>query len=219
MIETKFYKVKELVQSTVTDFSMEREEPAIFKAGNQFLVALPVRYKEHPDFLGDLSKMLIIYAEIFKKIEFLSIQAMKNKNKVEKMIQHVTVFSNTKQYKHFVTKGLPNFLIRWGMTLNKKQTDFIKIQKRKADKILNEFTIDELLKVFMYIYAFNFDSVKKNNWDLLQRIIPTVSTQSQADSISSGSKRKSLEEILPKFSTQPYSKSDLQRIAQQSTAQ
>lgn len=214
-----YYDVKELVRSKVDDLSIVRQEPAFFKAGNQFLVALPVKYWEHPYFIRDLAKMLLVYAEIFKKMEFLSIEAMKEKSTVEKMVHSVTIFSNTKEYLHFVKKGLPEFLIKWGRTLNKKENKIIKIKKRKSKKLFEHFTIDELLKVFMYIFAFNYDAVKKNNWDLLQKIMPQTSVQKVQDTTYSGIKKKSLEEILPKFSNSPFSKSDLKVIAQQSTTQ
>jgi hypothetical protein len=204
------------VQNSVTDFAQVRHDPEVFKSGKQMLVVMPVLFRDHPAFIKDLAIMITIYSEIFKKLEFLSLEAMKKTNLVSRMIHQVTIFGNTKQYKHFVRKGLPEFLIKWCFTVNKKQTKFIKIKKYRADKILNSFTIDELLKIFMYLFAFNYDAVKKNIWDLLQKILPMGSIQNRADTMSSGTIKKTLAEVLPRFSIAPFSKSDLKRIEQQS---
>jgi len=212
-----YHNVAELVQNSITDFAQVRHDPEIFKSGNKYLVILPVYYREHPGFIHDLGIMMLVYADVFKKLEFLSLEAMQVKSKVSKMIHQVTLFNNTVAYKRFVKYGLPAFLRKWCRTLNKKKTRFIKIKRRKAKGILKEFTIDELLKVFMYLFAFNYDAVKKNNWDLLQKLIPTTSIPKTVDTTHSGINTKSLAETLPPFSLAPFNRSDLKRIEQQST--
>ncbi len=211
MFEAGLISPKEILQEQYTDFDILREKPLVFKAGDQHLVCAPIKWHEHPEFILDLSKMLTRYFAIFKNIEFLSTELMKNEGAVKNLISQVMVFQNTREYKRFVKKDMPSFIIRWAITIENEK--FVRISKLKARTILEPFHIDELLQVLFTLYCFNYDLVKQNTLDFISRL--SVGGNGQARSTSSAS-TTATERQMPKYSSRPYPKSTLELFARQS---
>ena len=211
MIKTD-YSVKEILQENVNDLDIMREKPVTFKAGGEFLVCRPVKYYEHPKFLRDLGTLLLTYKEIFAKIEWLSIEGFKEDPELTKAVAQITIFNTSAEYESFCMKGLPWFITEWCYTIKKDK--LIKLKKRKAKRILENFTVEDMFKVMMTLYVFNYDIVKKNMFNLLGNL---TGEKPKTNTGHSTSYKKKKDVQMPKFSEKPFSKSVLRTLEEQST--
>lgn len=209
---------KEILQDHFTDFDILREKPLVFKAGDCHLVAAPIMWKEHPEFIVDLGKILSRNLDLFQNVEFLSASVMRDQSAITKLISQVRVFQATRQYKKFILKDMPKFIMRWAWTIdgNEDEEKFIPLNdnKKKAVKILDAFHVDELLYVLFAIFCFNYDLVKQNTLDFISRL--SVGGTGQALQTSSASSTKTVCQ-MPKYSAKPYPKSTLELFERQST--
>ncbi len=212
-VRERLYDVQSLLQERSTDFDIMRERPLIFSARGKHLVCAPVKWREHPAFVQDLTRTISRYIEIFQKVEFLSSDEFKNSGAIDGALKQIAVFDGTRQYDRFIRKGLPDFLRKWAFTLDRKEKKLIKLSRRSLNNILDCFSVDELLEVFFAIFVFNYDVVKKKTFDFLTRlqIVPSQPTTS-LDSFT-GTRPES---PMPKYSPKQFSKSDLESLAQQS---
>jgi len=209
LVRERLYDVKSLLKERCTDFDIMRERPLIFSAGGAHLVCAPVKWKDHPAFIQDLTRTIARYYEIFEKVEFLSSDEFKNAGALERAVSQIALFDGTRQYEQFIKKGLPAFLQKWAFTLDKKEQKIVKISKRKLSYVLDCFYVDELLEVFFAIFVFNYDVVKKKTFDFLTRlqIVPSQPTTS-LDSFTGTNQ----ESPMPKYSPKQFSKSDLAQL-------
>lgn len=210
--EKKYYDVTRLLQERITDFEIMREDPIVFRAGSSHIVCKPVKYYKHYDFLDDLAKMFTKYGEIFSKIDFISANEFKDKDKIVKMVGQMTLFSTTKEYKKFTKKGLPSFIKTWAYKI--KGNEIVKLTNRDIKKFMGEFTIDELIEVLLTIFNFNYSIVKKKIFGFLQ-VLNDKGVGSQEDMISSNHTKNKVVQ-MPKFSLKPFSKSTLKLMSEQS---
>lgn len=212
-VRDRLYDVKSLLQERSTDFDIMRERPLIFSAKGRHLVCAPVKWRDHPAFVQDLARLLTRYYEIFQKVEFLSSDEYRESARLQQAIGQVALFDGTRAYRLFVTRGLPRFFRKWAFTLDRKEKRIIRIRRRHLTRILDCFSVDELLEVFFCLFVFNYDIVKKKTFNFLTHLqiapqAPTTSLDSFTDT--------SRESVMPPYSPKRFSRSDLALLAQQS---
>jgi len=208
-VNENLYSVKEILQENYTDFDIVRERPLTFHSGGQYLVCAPVRYYEHPRFIKELCSIIGGFHEILSKVEWLSSQDYKEDPAVTRAVNQITLFSNTASYDRFINKALHGFISRWAYTIRKNK--LIRIPRRKAKRILGCFSVDELIQVFFTIFVFNYDIVRKKNFDLFRRL-----RGNPADTMYSGSSGEKRTVQMPKYSPGRSSRSTLELFVQQS---
>ena len=208
-------KLTDLMQDQYTDLDIYREKPFTFKAGKLILIVAPVKYIEHDIFLKEMAKIIIANYEIFSNIEFLTHQNYKDKDAVEKLVDKVKLFTADYNYKRF-KKQAAKFICRWAFVTKQRENIKLKHNKRLCKKFLNETDPSEFTYILFLIFVQNFDCVKKNLLELMKIFNKDliVESSTQTGTSSDGISRRVV--VMPKFSREPFSQSDLNLLEQQS---
>ena len=221
------YSAKEVLDEQVTDLTIMREKPLTFKVGGSYLIIAPIMYYEHPAFIRDISNMLLKYKEIFTKVEFLTTITYTDPNAIQDAINQITIMNITRNYKHFITKGVPRFIRKWGKTIDKKAikeyekdplayVEFIPIEYGQTKKILQHLQVDELLHILLMLWVFNYDIVKKKFLSFIQLLkLDTENIQKYTKQMKTLNKERE-PVVMPKFSMEPFSENTWKIFEEQS---
>lgn len=218
MYDTPMYSIREVIQSTI-DLDFIREKPLSIRSGKHYLIAMPVYFYQHPEFIKDFYMFVKGYKEIFTKCDWMIEKHLTSldESMVDKFVDGVTLFSNSMIYKKFINQGLPAFLTRWAKTMNTNvfgNTKIVNIKKSKARKLFSNFQVDELIKVFYGIYYFNYDNVKKNLASLEKDILKELTGSSQTMEYSGTTKKKDYK--MPTLLNSPLTEQELKLLRTQS---
>jgi len=207
-------KIKEIVQDNYTDFDILKEKPVSFKKGNYYIVAAPVRFIEHDEFLQQMASLMIKYYEIFKQIDLLTAFNYNKPGVMEQVMNSLTIFQASKKYKKFM-KDVFKFCVKW-CYVAKEGNNEAKKNKRLAKKIILQFNPSEIIYLLYVLFVFNFDIVKKNTIQFLAMFTgqEMQDSQSQSGILSAGMNRKVLK--MPKYSESPLPVSVLDSLEEQS---
>jgi len=213
MFEKGSYNLKELLHENFTDFDVVREKPMVFKVGEVHIVIAPVKVKDSPLFLKQMSKIILQYYEIFANLEFLSSHNYRDENVVKDLISKVTIFTADRKYKQFIKDAI-KFIYRWGYTVKGKKDKIVRI-KNRARRILNNFHADEIIHMLFVLFVYNYDIEKKNCIEFLKMF--SLQEQNEKSSQRAGGLKTQKERVvMPKFSEKPYSREALDIFAKQS---
>lgn len=207
-------KIKEIVQDNYTDFDILKEKPVSFKKGNYYIIAAPVRFIEHDEFLQQMASLMIKYYEIFKQIDLLTAFNYNKPGVMEQVMNSLTIFQASKKYKKFM-KDVFKFCVKW-CYVAKEGNNEAKKNKRLAKKIILQFNPSEIIYLLYVLFVFNFDIVKKNTIQFLAMFTgqEMQDSQLQSDISSAGTKDKALK--MPPYSENPFQASVLDLLEEQS---
>lgn len=221
----ELYNPNELLQENWIDFDIMREKPLVFRSGDSHLVVKPLLNRDTPLFLKDLFKILGRYYAFFQEVEFLTAENYKNKSQISQAVNSITFFNSTDGFSDLVRKDIPAFIRRWGFTVKRERTfmqkllgsegnfRFVKISRRKAKRILSDYTTDELLQVFFSIVVFNYDIVKKKTMEFLQMFRNSDSLMNPTTfSTSTGKHGNQFQ--FPEYSEKPFSEATWKQLEQ-----
>ncbi len=216
------YNPRELLAEKWTDFDVMRAKPIAFRSGGSVIVCMPVTYREHPVFLKDMSSLIVSYYEIFRNAVWLSSRTYRDRERLQKVVDSVTLFAGTKSYEKFITHGVPRFIARWAWTVRRDGDEerFVRIRSRRAGlKLLNPFLADEILKMLFTIFVFNYDMIKASAADFLRTLgldAEGIQGRIEASACSTFTTASTLQ-VMPPYSDKPFSRDALNLLERQSS--
>lgn len=213
-LNEKKIKIKELLQNNYTDLDILKEKPIAFVKGEDVIIAQPVKFIEHDEFLQEMSGLLMKYYEIFKQIDLLTMFDYKKAGVLEQVVNSLTIYQASKKYSKFI-KDTIKFCAKW-CYVSKKSNTYAKRSKWRAKKVLRELNPAELIYLLYVLFVFNFDIVKKNTIHFLAMFTgqEISKEQWQSGTSSVGTSKKVL--IMPPYSESPLPASVLDLLEEQS---
>jgi len=213
MFEKSSYNLKELLHENFTDFDIIREKPMVFKVGEIMIIIAPVKVKDSPLFLRQMTGLILKYYEIFANLEFLSAHNFKDENIVKDLINKVTIFTADKKYRKFI-KDVIDFIYQWGFTVKGKNEKIVRL-KNKSKRILNNFHADEIICMLFTLFVYNYDIEKKNCLEFL-KVFSLQEQKGKSSQPADTSKTQKERVVMPKYLEKPYSRETLDIFANQS---
>jgi hypothetical protein len=209
-------KLTDLIQDQFSDLDIYREKPFIYdnKQG-LLLIVKPVTFKEHDIFLKQMSALIVNHYDIFSKIDFLNHQDFKDKNTVDALVAKVSIFEANQNYTKFKRQAT-EFVLRWAYVTKKKPYITLQHNRSLCRKIVNTLEPDQFIHIVFLLFVYNFDIVKKNLVEFMKIFKHDIIIES---SIATGTLSHGISQrvvVMPKYSKEPFSKSDLDLLEQQS---
>lgn len=210
-------EITKLMQDQFTDMDIIREKPIVFdnSESNILLIVKPVLFKEHDKFLQDMARIIIENYEVFKDINFLSINNYDKEEDISELINKVNIFTASKEYKKFKKQSM-KFIEKWAFVSRRKNLIELSHNKNLCKKYIEGTDPSEFIHILFTLFVMNFDIVKKNLMEFLKvfRINLNINSNSQMDISSRGISRKAV--VMPNYSPKPFNESTLNLLEQQS---
>ena len=210
-------KLTDLIQNNYTDLQLYREEPMLFDNGKYVLVVKPVPYREHDIFLKDMANLIYDHYTIFSQMEFLSAFNYRSDEALSEIIKKTGVFTADNKYSLF-KKDSMKFVTKWGFISKKKDVLKPVHSKRKIKAFLDDVEPSEFIYIIYLTFVYNFDIVKKNTGEFLKMFKGDITVEESSpliqDMSSTGISKRVV--VMPKFSREPFSKSTLNLLEEQS---
>jgi hypothetical protein len=208
-----------LMQDQNTDLDIYREKPFVYDNGRGLLLIVkPLSFLEHDIFLKAMAKLIISYYEIFMNLDFLSNQNYKDKDTINNLTAKVGIFTADKKYRAF-KKSAIKFVTKWAYVSKKKNKIDLNHDKKLCKKIIKTMEPSDFIYILFLLFVYNFDIVKKNLLGFMEMFKQDVTLEYNLQTgISS---RGILEKVvaMPKYSVEPFNKSTLDLLEQQSKIQ
>ena len=207
-------KIKELIQDNYSDLDIMKEKPIAFKKGNYYIIAAPVRFIEHDEFLQHMASLMVKYYEIFQQIDLLTSFNYNKPGIMEQVINSLAIFQASKKYKKFM-KDVFKFCAKWSCVAKESDKE-AKRNKRLVKKVIMQFNPSEIIYLLYVLFVFNFDIVKKNTIQFLAMFTGQEIKDEQwhSGTLSAGTSKKVLK--MPQYSENPLPRSVLDLLEEQS---